>query len=81
MTPETYSIGPDDVALNQNVGIYPNPVQTELSIFLGDTALNVGKTSIKIYDGAGKIVFENKSVTDKNVKFDLSDLKQGLYFI
>ncbi len=55
--------------------VYPNPVEDELSIDLGD-----GIYSFSIVNNLGEIV-RSEDYSVKNVKIDVSDLAPGIYFI
>ena len=58
----------------QNVSIYPNPVQSYLSIVMEQQVIE----SIAIINLSGKIVFQNKE-TFKNI--DVNNLMSGVYFL
>ena len=58
-----------------NILVYPNPTSNNLTIDLGD--LNGVKTTIKLYDPSGKIVFEKKSPS--TLMIDVSGFAKGMY--
>ena len=60
---------------NKGISIYPNPINSHLSIAgLG------GKSNLKITNTEGKKVFE-QSTTANNLTISLSGLKAGVYFL
>ena len=60
---------------NKGISIYPNPINSHLSIAgLG------GKSNLKITNTEGKKVFE-QSTTANNLTIILSGLKAGVYFL
>ena len=56
--------------------IYPNPANNQLTVSLYDYA-----DYVKIIDVTGRIVFETKNVTLSELKVDVSNYTQGLYFV
>ncbi|KMQ68570.1 hypothetical protein ACM39_08705 [Chryseobacterium sp. FH2] len=54
--------------------IYPNPVQD----FLNISNEKIIK-SLSIYDLTGKLLINNKSINNKNIKIDLSMITKGIY--
>lgn len=58
----------------QNISIYPNPVQSQLFVELGDIEI----TEVSIFDVSGKVI---KLINLNASKVDVSDLKQGIYFL
>lgn len=75
------SVGINEIgASNDNVQIYPNPMQgkAELSFY----ADKDGKTEISIIDISGKEVISIDKMFTKGVqKFNLTGLNQGMYFV
>jgi hypothetical protein len=66
----------DNLALNQEVSIYPNPAENE--IFISSNSGNI--ESVQIIDLSGSVVkntLNNAFVT----RVDVSDLKSGIYFV
>lgn len=64
----------------QTAFIYPNPANDKLNIIIGDG--NKNSTTIKIYDVAGKVVFQSLIFSNKPlITLDISMLPQGIYFI
>lgn len=61
---------------NIAVKLYPNPVQDNLII---DATLPLD--SARIYDSAGKLVYENLSFDSANNQIDVSTFQSGIYFI
>jgi hypothetical protein len=53
--------------------IFPNPANTELTIFLSSS----DKAEIEISNAMGKLIMKNGNKT----KIDISTLSKGLYFI
>jgi uncharacterized delta-60 repeat protein len=71
-TPNTLGLN-NEVNLNLEVDIYPNPTSNQLSIL---TELSLNK--VTIFDFTGKIL---KTAIDGFDKIDVSDLSSGTYFI
>ncbi|RYM34756.1 PKD domain-containing protein [Brumimicrobium glaciale] len=71
-TPNTVGLN-NEVNLNLEVDIYPNPTSNQLSIL---TELSLNK--VTIFDFTGKIL---KTAIDGFDKIDVSDLSSGTYFI
>ncbi len=61
---------------NENVKIYPNPVQSELII----SGIAVVNSLVAIYNSLGTKLFENRANGSQTV-FDVSSLHKGLYFV
>ena len=58
-----------------NILVYPNPTSNNLTIDLG--GFNGVKTTIKLYDSSGKLVFEKKSPS--TLMIDVSGFAKGMY--
>lgn len=72
----------DDLGLNdlnalESIVIYPNPVSEELTIDLN----SLTDISVTVYDATGKLIFENKNVSDSVLKLDMAAFAKGLYQI
>jgi len=59
----------------QKMGIYPNPVRTELHINTG----GLENITVNIYDVFGHLVFQNEDITTQSI--NLSSLKKGVYVL
>ena len=64
-----------DNFLEQNLVLYPNPVQDKLFI----DSPNMSLEQVNIYDLSGKMVFEQKGVSNDNL--DVSHLQSGVYIL
>ena len=62
---------------NLGVGIYPNPVATELVIDLSKQAIN----RLKIVNAAGQIVYQNSVLNTTQFAMDLSAYPNGNYWL
>jgi len=69
------TLGIEDVLLNNNLSIYPNPASDFITIKLN----NSDKEKIQIYDIMGRLVKE-VSISN-NQKLDISKLSSGVYFV
>ena len=56
---------------------YPNPASNNLTVDLGD--VNGVNTTIKLYDGSSKLVFEKQSTS--TLMIDVSGFARGMYSI
>ena len=61
----------------ENVVIYPNPVKTDLNISFPLR----GEHTVRIYNIIGEKITEQTVYDDDHIKFNLSDLQNGMYFI
>ena len=69
---EKYDFGSDQVA------VYPNPFIDAVSI----NVKNAGETlSVRITDQLGKVIFENKATQTNEMKLNLGELSEGVYFV
>ncbi|MFK5891066.1 MAG: S8 family serine peptidase [Flavobacteriaceae bacterium] len=59
----------------QKMGIYPNPVRTELHINTG----GLENITVKIYDVLGHLVFQKRDIATQSI--NLSSLKKGVYVL
>ena len=74
---ETLSVG--EFFLNNNVSIFPNPVNSELNIKLGDT--NNLPDSFEIYNVLGQSVLQKSISSNADLTLDASNFSNGVYFI
>jgi hypothetical protein len=58
------------------VQLYPNPVQTELTI----SKIAVANSKVAIYNSLGQKLME-KVATGNIAKFDVANLRKGMYFV
>ena len=68
------TLGTDD--LDSSVRFYPNPVQKELHISVGEQS----KADLKIIDASGQLILNQLSV-DLNKSISVSELESGVYFL
>lgn len=79
-------INEDDLtSIDQNdffgdIRIYPNPTEGKLFIELNETDNNEPIT-IRVFDLAGKMVYETQNPGTQHVVIDLSTLQEGLYLL
>lgn len=64
--------------IENNIEIFPNPANNELSILFKSTDLKT--VNIGIYDITGRIVEEVKTMNQNLYTLDISNLKSGLYY-
>lgn len=72
-------VGPTSIKENRisnKITIYPNPSRNIINIMLEEIINNV-----TIIDVAGKIVLTQANINARTTQINLSDLKQGVYFI
>jgi len=70
------TVGIDDFLLSE-INIYPNPTSNEIHIDNNRNLIN----SYKIVDNLGKTYFNVRKNITKNIKLDISELSNGVYFI
>ncbi len=80
------SVAEADILLNANeldcnFDIYPNPIQDDLYLQIGDC--ENGDLNLEIYDLRGVLVFEKEITTanSSSITIDLQDLNTGLYIL
>jgi len=75
------AVGINDINTNkETIKVYPNPMQgqAEISFYAKET----GNTQVFIYDINGKVVVKSVAFLTKDIhKYQVSGLKQGMYFI
>jgi hypothetical protein len=67
----------DDVTIESNTLIYPNPANNEVNISLSNGSIK----SIFLYDINQRLIKAYPSVSNKAYKLDLTNFSKGLYFI
>lgn len=70
------TVGLNEIA-NNNIAIYPNPVNDYLNIASSD-ATNI---NINIYSVSGKLVYNSYEENTSLVKINTTDLENGIYFV
>ena len=73
------SLSSEEVTLNKEVQIYPNPAKNE--IFIKSNSLAIGETIISVYDATGKLVISEKKNLKSQNTVDTSRLSNGIYII
>ncbi len=78
------SVTPKDVLSNPineiiNVGIFPNPVTSELNIEL--SSFNSNQINVRIITLTGMKVLKKTVSAQKNIKLDVNHLPSGVYFL
>ena len=73
------SLTSEEVTLNKEVQIYPNPAKNE--IFIKSNSLAIGETIISVYDATGKLVISEKKNLKSQNTVDTSRLSNGIYII
>jgi len=68
--------GMDELKLNSNIRMSPNPANEELKIELADNLDPFGR--VEIFDTMGKLVFQ-QSITSSYTKLDVTNLPSGVY--
>jgi len=71
----TSSTGIDDVELNNQISIYPNPVKDELRIMNYELRI----MNVEILDITGKIIYNSSFIFNNFI--NVSSLPQGNYFL
>jgi hypothetical protein len=66
----------NDFEASQNISIFPNPAQNELTI-----ASNSSLSSVEIYSVLGNKVFEKKNLNTISETLDISALPSGIYLL
>jgi len=68
----------NNVALLEQIEIYPNPVKDKLSISLNSTYHNI---LLELYDLNGKLMLTTNHTQGKDLKADMSRLSSGIYLM
>ena len=61
---------------NADIKLYPNPVQTELTI----SKIAVANSRVSVYNAVGQKLME-KTAIGTQAKFDVANLRKGMYFV
>lgn len=76
-------VGIEEKAMELEVRVYPNPVNTLLQIEIGND-MPLGELSCILYDVSGKIRLQQRfpvKERNTNLKLDTHTLKEGIYFL
>ena len=75
----------DELVVNNDITLYPNPTQGELNVQFSENAVKYGTLSVRVYDLQGKLVFADDEtvLSGQNgvLQLDLSGLNTGHYHI
>jgi len=69
-------VGIKEIDLEYNVKIFPNPTTGEVT-FISKTE----KTSVKLIDVTGKILFEKENIFQEQFTIDISEQPSGVYIL
>lgn len=70
-------LGNNEVSLNKEISIYPNPAKDE--IFIKSPNKNLGKVNVEIYDSSGRLVTSQKIFITDTVK--TRELPNGVFMV
>ncbi len=73
------SVSPIFMNSNQQINLYPNPSNQQITISLAEKELK--NATIKIIDAKGQMQIEKKNITGENYILDVSNLRNGFYLI
>jgi len=74
------TISINDIDLNSQVAVYPNPSFNDVFVDLGK--LDIKDANISVYDICGKAIkIDNTIVSNSQVIFNFSNIPNGIYFI
>jgi len=71
--------GINTIDLSSYVSVFPNP--SNGNVFVNINGANVGNVNVKIINVMGEVIAESNDNTAKNMKFDLSNQSNGMYFV
>lgn len=71
-------IGINNIDVNNNFSVYPNPAQTELNISTNNL---IGNMNIKLHSLTGKLLIQENMDATINNKIDVSNLQDGIYML
>lgn len=69
----------DKLNLSENIILYPNPNSGRFEIEFLDG--NLKSSEIIIYDAAGKIVYEQNTITQNKIPLDFCNFQKGIYLV
>jgi hypothetical protein len=72
---EDCSLGVDENQLNDNILLFPNPVQSVLHI---QTKINISLKTVFLFDMKGRLLYQS---ADNVSQIDMETLNKGLYFV
>jgi len=75
------AVGIDDpVSLEENLEVYPNPANTQLSVSYGN--IKSGNVQLELMDLTGRIVrTKTRTASENKTTINTSDLAEGTYFV
>jgi hypothetical protein len=69
----------ENVSSNQELLIFPNPVNKFLNIqFIAEKSINY---NLSIFDVFGKLIYQNKNTNGNDHSLDMSHFAQGIYYL
>ncbi|KAA5825206.1 carbohydrate-binding protein [Algibacter amylolyticus] len=68
-------------ALLNNLSIFPNPSDKEITVSLNNTGLEISQAKIILYNITGQEVLAVKPQNSKKITLDVSHIKSGVYFL
>lgn len=71
-------IGINNIDVNNNFSVYPNPAQTELNISTNNLT---GNMNVKLLSLTGKLLIQENMDATINNKIDVSNLQDGIYML
>jgi len=71
------TLGNETVVLQNKVTVYPNPSSSVFNLSVGGAT----KTDYQVYDLSGKLIRQEKGMTDSIISIDLSDVSAGVYVL
>ena len=69
-------ISADNLVLNRNFLMFPNPALNQINLEVYDSPYDVS-----IFDNLGRLVFQQHNISRKNVVLNVRDFDSGLYFL
>lgn len=77
------AVGVDDPATNQEISVYPNPVNDDLNISMGSLTGKTGTVSVMSIEGRliNRQVYSGSNGFPEKMKIDLSENPSGIYLI
>jgi len=80
---DNFSIFPLTTSVNEpnfknNLIVYPNPADTEVNI---DFQEHISSGFVTLSTASGKLLFTDKITDSSNIKFDLTKIPPGVYFV
>lgn len=75
------SLSVDSNSLANNLSVYPNPTNNEITVSLSNTGIDLSRAKITLHNINGKEILAVKPQNNKNIILDISRIQNGVYIL